>query len=150
MSVINSKKHINRLLFTFLLSLAHYQVKFVLFFLFCFSLRFLTERKNGFAPYLHSANVSKSGQKLQQMWCKWGKCHICFRFTWEWQIPVQMWHSPHLHHICYSFGPDLLTFALRKYGVNPFSRPVFFLIYSDDFHSCLSILLVVGCLRPTI
>ena len=65
MSVINSKKHINRLLFTFLLSHAHYQVKFVLFFLFRFSLGF-------------------------------------------------------------------------------------FLIHSDDFHSCLSILLVVGCLRPTI
>ena len=57
-------RNINRLLFTFLLSLAHYQVKFVLFFLFCFSLRFFTGRKNGFAPYLYSANVSKSGQKL--------------------------------------------------------------------------------------
>ena len=24
----------------------------------------------------------------------------------------------------YSFGPDLLTFALRKYGANPFFHPV--------------------------
>ena len=34
------------------------------------------------------------------------------------------WHLPHLHHICYSFGPDFLTFSLRKYGVNPFFRSV--------------------------
>ena len=37
---------------------------------------------------------------------------------------VQMWHLPYLHHICYSFGPDLFTFALRKYGVKAFFRPV--------------------------
>ena len=37
---------------------------------------------------------------------------------------VQMWHLPHLNRICYSFGPDLLTCALRRYGVNPFFRPV--------------------------
>ena len=36
----------------------------------------------------------------------------------------QMWDLPHLHHISYGFGPDLLTFALRKYSVNPFFRPV--------------------------
>ena len=35
---------------------------------------------------------------------------------------MQMWHLPHLHHICHSFGPDLLAFALRKFGVNPFFR----------------------------
>ena len=37
---------------------------------------------------------------------------------------VQMWHLPHLNRICYSFGTDLLTCALRRYGVNPFFRPV--------------------------
>ena len=35
---------------------------------------------------------------------------------------MQMWHLPHLHHICHSFGPDLLAFAPRKFGVNPFFR----------------------------
>ena len=61
----------------------------------------------------------------------------------------QMWHLPHLHHICYSFGPDLLTFALRKYGANPFFRPVynFFLQIAESVplkEACL-----LGCCVPT-
>ena len=70
------------------------------------------------------ANASKSGPKLWQMWCKWGKCHICTRICHPRANLKQMWHLPHLHHICYGFGQDLLTFTLRKYGANPLFRPV--------------------------
>ena len=81
-------------------------------------------RKNGFTPNLRGANASKSGPKLWQMWCKWDKCHICTRICHPRANLKQMWHLPHLDHICYGFGPDLLTFTLRKYGANPLFRPV--------------------------
>ena len=64
-----------------------------------------TRRKNGFAPYLRSANVSKSGPKLWQMWCEWGKCHIRYRFARGGKCGANVAFTP--------FAPHLLQFWTR-------------------------------------
>lgn len=53
------------------------------------------------------------------------------------------------HHICYGFGPDLLTFALRKYGANPFFLPVINFFFQIAESVPLKEACLLGCCVPT-